>query len=66
MLAWNVAKEDEFLEPFVEHHSGEGLAPAAGVLPQLFKVLLEREIGQMIVAARGGELCHRGDHGLCL
>ena len=20
MLAWNVAKEDEFLEPFIEHH----------------------------------------------
>lgn len=36
--------------------SGEGLAPAQRLFPELFKVLLEGEIGGFIVAAAAASL----------
>ena len=43
---------------------GEGLAPARGLVPQLLKVLLQGEVGQLRVSARSGQLGDRLHHGL--
>ena len=41
----------------------QGLAPAAGILPGLFKILLEGEVHVLEGGAGGDELAHRFHHG---